>query len=91
LKIKNATRTEKTYSLPHESYCKTGPCTCTDKTLPMREHLPDGSSGVREVPRRICSSVTFLGGEVKEVDDRTRLVPEVKAALDRGDLREVKS
>ena len=91
MKLKNALRTAQHFNLPHASYCATGACACTPTVLQVRETLSDGRSGFREVPRLLSTSITLLALEVLEVDDRARSAPEVKAALDRGDLREVKS
>ena len=92
MRIANPKRTAQTFNLPHEHYCAArGKCACGTLPVSVAVTLDDGKAGTREEQRRVCASITLLAGEVRDFEDAVRAAPEVKAALDRRDLREVQS
>lgn len=90
IKLKNKTRRPGkmvTVNIPHEFGCDVD-CVCAPTTLRLTEHNgATGAKGVREVERKLPPSLTLQAGEVSaEYPDRVKDAPEVRAAIDRGDL-----
>lgn len=90
IKLKNRTRRPErlvTVNLPHEYACKRS-CRCQKTTIAISELDPrTGVKGIRETRRGIPSSLTLCAGEIsEEFPPEVADAPEVRAAIDRGEL-----
>lgn len=89
--LKNKSKQQKVYNLPHQHYCKAlGECACKPLTTRRPEQLPDGTVGIRETTRMIPTSLSLLAGERRQVPDATLAVPEVQRDIDARVLGMVK-
>lgn len=82
-----------TFNLPHELVCTELDCKCVHRVVGVRNHDPvTGIRDVKAIHRRMCQSVTIMAkgtpGSRSEPMPRSILrVPDVHAAVARGDLR----
>ena len=80
------------FNLPHEFHCADDECRCVD----VKQHVDTGSAGesgggVAVRDSKLAASLTFLAGEEKtDLPDTILDCPDVKGALERRDLIEVK-
>ncbi|OHD18494.1 MAG: hypothetical protein A2Y38_13820 [Spirochaetes bacterium GWB1_59_5] len=59
-------------------------------TVQQVEHPRTGVPGTKIQKQRFCGSLTFLASEIQsDLPDAILAVPEIAAAIDRGDLRNV--
>jgi len=88
VKLKNNSGRVWECNLPHASFCGCGPCSCQTVRQPSIVHDPrTGNQATKELRRRVCASMTLLAGETRECGDNILRVPEVQAAVQRGELR----
>lgn len=85
----NKMKRAQTFNLPCPDPAKCGEidCFCKLHTTQLQETLEDGTTGIREVERKLAGSITLLSSSRTEVPDWVAESPEVKAALARGALR----
>lgn len=88
LKNANKRRPAGPYSLPHKQYCSDGECRCTSVERRSEVYNREtGAWGYADQRRAICASLLLLAGEMKSgLPDTIRLVPDVAAAIARGEL-----
>jgi len=86
--LENRTRRMQVFHLPHDLCCRDR-CTCTKLTaVTAVEHPRTGERALRAHRKSVPGSITFLANERKAGLPSALLgVPEVKAAIDRRDLR----
>jgi hypothetical protein len=87
LKLKNLTKTAKTYNVPCTPDCDREGCVCTVRELSLADEAEDGTRGTRIVEKRIYGSITILGGGELPVEEWMLETPEVKGALARRQVR----
>lgn len=88
VKLQNTTGRALDFNLSHDTYCQQGPCSCQTVHQPsVALDARHGTRAMRTLRRRLCASVTVLAGEYRELPDGIMRVPEVRAAVQRGDLR----
>lgn len=91
--LQNRTRRAIDFNLPHESYCGEGPCACSTVEQPVIVNDMDtGVQGLKVVEKKFCASITLLaGGLSDELADSVLNVPDVSAAIARGEVVAVQS
>jgi hypothetical protein len=79
------------FNLPHEVFCKSGECACTDVPIVSVALNPrTGERASRQSTRRVCASLTLLAGERRSGLPAAVLdVPEIRAAISRHAVRVV--
>ncbi len=85
--LANRTKTIQVFNIPCRAGCDGTACLCSIVATSRVVEDKDGTRGILEAEKRIPGSVTFLGGEKKEVPAFVVASPEVKRAIDRGALR----
>lgn len=81
--LKNKGRVVRTYNLPHAQFCGPDRCACSLVEHPQTVVGDAGQAGVRMVQRRVCSSLTIMGGaESAPLPDAVTNCPDVRADLD---------
>lgn len=95
MRLKNKTRSPRkmvTVNLPHEFGCAGVKCRCVSTTTAIVEHNPrTGARGSRELTRKLAPSLTLQSGEESpDLPDAVEKAPEVRAAIDRGELAVLK-
>ena len=90
-KILNRTRQIKVFSLPHDPYCRAlGICKCKLTKIYSTIHNPKtGEKNSTPQFRRLPSSIVFLAGRIREVDQAVLKVDEIRKALFSADLVEI--
>ena len=90
--LRNQTRVMQVCNLPHDPYCSDGECRCVE----VRQHHvghdnATGKVAVAEKTPKLAASITFLAGETKAgLPDTILSCPDIKGAIDRRELAEVK-
>jgi hypothetical protein len=89
--LKNRSRREQTYNLPHDAYCSDGQCRCVPVTQHFVHHdAAAGVSGVAAREKNLSASIIFLSGETKDDLPETILkCPDISGAIKRRELVKV--
>jgi hypothetical protein len=89
--IENRLRRMQVFNLVHEAYCRGRGCSCTEITVVVTdENQRTGERAPRRVPKKVPAALTMLAREVRTGLPLSVLqVPDVRAAIARGDLRVV--
>lgn len=85
--VMNRTKKIQVFNLPCSPDCAGNGPFCSSTEQRTIEEAKDGTRGVRVVQKHIAGSFTFLAGEKKAVPLQVLAAPDVKRAIDRGDLR----
>lgn len=90
IRLRNRTRGQLVFNLPHEEYCSAEKCSCSsisklieDFDYRTKEHV------AKVVDHRICSSIGWLAGETLECNPRVLQVQAIAAAIRRSELAKV--
>lgn len=90
ISLKNRTKRELLFNLPHATYCGVGACACATETRTIEEYSHRNQEHIgKVVERKICSSISWLAGETKAVDPRTLNVGDISAAMRHAELVKV--
>jgi hypothetical protein len=86
--LESRVRRMQVFNLPHESFCRDR-CACSQTTVVITAENPrTGERARKNVSKTVPASMTLLAGERRAGLSAALLeVPDVKAAIDRGDLR----
>lgn len=89
--IENRLRQMQVFNLVHDPYCRGRGCSCSEITVVVTDENPrTGERAPRRVPKKVPAALTLLAREVRSGLPTSLLqVPDVRAALARGDLRVV--
>jgi hypothetical protein len=89
--IENRLRQMQVFNLVHDVYCRGRGCSCSEITVVVTDENPrTGERAPRRVPKKVPTALTLLAREVRAGLPTSVLhVPDVRAALARGDLRVV--
>lgn len=85
--VVNRTKKIQVYNIPCPPDCDGKECLCTVQEMRSIQDAKDGERGIRVFDKRLPGSITFLAGEKKNLKAHFLTAPDVKRAIDRGDLR----
>ena len=88
--LKNTQRRMQVFNLRHDVYCEpSGSCGCREQTITTVEESPmTGERRPRSLKRKVPASLTLLALEKRDgMHEAVLKLPEVKRAVDRGELR----
>jgi len=90
--LENRLRQMQVFNLVHEAYCREGVCACREvEAVVVEENPRTGDRAPRRVTRRAAAALTLLAREVRQgLPDTVLQVPDVRAAVARGQLRVVR-
>lgn len=89
--LDNRLRRMQVFNLVHDAYCRGGTCACSAITTVVVDENPrTGDRVPRRVQKKVPTALTLLAGEVRPgLPDGVLRVPDVRVALEKGDLRVV--
>jgi hypothetical protein len=90
--LENRLRQMQVFNLVHDAYCRDGACACREvEAVVVEENPRTGDRAPRRVTRRAPAALTLLAREVRpSLPDAVLDVPDVRAAVARGQLRVVR-
>lgn len=84
--LQNLTKVVKTLNIPCPAACagkreRAEDCLCSEVTTSLVVTLEDGTTGIKEVTRRLAGSITLLAGATLEVPEWVAKSPVVARAV----------
>jgi len=92
VRLEGRRRKLQTFNLPHDVYCrKLGRCLCkeADRVTSFKSSV-DKQRHLKKEKVKVCATFSVRWKHIVEVDRAALLCPEVKSALDKKWIREVK-